>query len=1235
MSLFSCEIPHPKAGPGALLTLEFPDLPVTDALDDIERALSTHQVVVVVGETGSGKTTQLPKLCLKLGRGVDQQIVHTQPRRLAARSVANRIAEELKTELGDLCGYQVRFERQSSDHTAIKLVTDGLLLAEFRDDPLLKRYDTIIIDEAHERSLNIDFLLGILKTILPRRPDLKVIVTSATINYEKFSEHFDHAPVIQVSGRTFPVEVQYQPIRDVDISKLDGTRLAQAIHQSIFDLRAIDRNQQRPMGDILVFLPGEREIRDVSHFLRQAAVDRLDVLPLYARLGAKEQTRIFHPTGQGMQRIVLATNVAETSLTVPGIRYVIDSGLARISRYSPRSRIQRLPIEPISQASANQRSGRCGRTEPGIAIRLFDQEDYQSRAQYTDAEILRTNLASVVLQCLDLNLGDPLDFPFVDPPEPQLVRDGIHQLRELDLVSPQGRLTPLGRRVARLPLDPRIGRILLDAETRHVFWEVSVVASALSIQDPREPGFSSETVIDPSSEFVTLLNLWNLVEESRDALSHSKFRQWCLTEGLNYNRLREWREIHRQTLLSFRDQKHTAQSEELDRVGFHTALLTGLASQIGHREEHDYLGVRNRHFRVPKAALQVKAPWVMAAELIETHRVIARTVAQIDPKWVIDAVPRLLKYSYAEPFWSKKQGRALCYRTTRLFGLALIEKETVGYAAIDAAHARQLLITEGLIAGAIKTSLPFITHNKSIFSEAADIEAKLRRADLMKAPDDMAEWFASRFPDTVTDVRSLEAWWKKSSSSERQRLYLTIDDLKLDSNVPIDTAHFPEQLALGHLTLPASYQFAPGRDEDGITVQLPIEALMQIKPDHLERTVPGAIEDKVEAMIRALPKSVRRQLVPIPDFVKTIMPVIEADQQSLSQAVARCVTKRTGVAIDPLVWADHQLDARLKLRIEVVDSDGMVMDVDRDLSALQERLASQVTTVQSVESVETYHDWPPGLRLEHETLTQVGGVQMKQFQRLVLHEGDVVLKSLYDPKDASIQQQTAVAQLLVERCSDLFRFVQSKDASYQKAVVSVCHDETDQARLQRLIVLACLDTGTEIMDHGAFVTAKQRVRERLVDQAKKIASALQSAKTRERQLKQRLGGKIPPSWLTPIAAMKAHMTELCGDILNQTPPERLIDLDRYLKALEIRLEKLQSRLLLDAQWQQEIHQIESELKQLWPTYPADWRTQDPPLVELRWQIEEFRVLCFAQTLKTRDKVSFKRLLNALKDYRDV
>ena len=1233
MPSFTCEIPHPRLRDEPLLTLNFPDLPVTDALSELEAAIRSHQVIIVVGETGSGKTTQLPKLCLKLGRGKKKQIVHTQPRRLAARSVATRIAEELQSDLGDLCGYQVRFDRQISDGTPIKLVTDGLLLAEFRNDPLLERYDTVIVDEAHERSLNIDFLLGVLKTILPKRPDLKVIVTSATINYEKFSTHFLDSPVIQVSGRTYPVEIQYHPMRDLDASKSDGVGLAQAIHQTIIELRAIDRQSQKPRGDVLVFLPGEREIRDVSHFLRQAALDRLDVLPLYARLGAKEQQRIFNPVNLGSQRIILATNVAETSLTVPVIRYVIDSGLARISRYSPRSRIQRLPIEPISQASANQRSGRCGRTQPGIAIRLYDEDDFKARPEFTDAEILRTNLASVVLQCLDLSLGDPLEFPFVDPPEPQSIRDGIQQLRELDLVTPKVSLTELGRRVASIPLDPRIGRILLDAESRRVFWEVSIVASGLSIQDPRESTFDDSAISDASSQFVSLLNLWKYVETARDELSNSKFRQWCISERLNHNRLREWREIHRQILLIFRDQKRASEGDELDREGFHIALLTGFSSQIGRREEADYQGVRNRRFRVPKTALASKAAWVMAGELVETHRIIARTVAQIEPKWVIAAVPKLLKYTHQEPFWSKKQGRALCYRSTRLFGLTLREREPVRYASIDPSHARQLFITEGLIFGEIKTRLPFLTHNRRIFLEASDIEAKLRRVDLMKSPDDMTDWFGSRFPDSITDVRTLESWWKTASEEERQSLYLSIDDLKIDQEAEVGTEQYPEQVELGHLTLPASYQFAPGKDEDGVTVQVPLEALMQLDPDNLEWTVPGAVEEKVEAMVRGLPKSIRRQLVPIPDFVRDIMPSINRNAGSLSQSVARCVTKRTGMSVDARFWDDKQIDSRLKLRIEVVGSDGLVVGADRDLAKLQDRLSDQFSKLQLTGAQEIYNDWPTGIDLARDTSTVLGGIKMKKFKRFTLQDDQVMLTSVFDPKDAAVQNQEAVAQLLVARSSDLFRFLKTKEAAYQRASIALCSNETDQNKFNRLIVLSCLELGEEILSETQFVAIKKYVRERVIDQAIRVSVSLESAMTRLRSLRQRLGGKVPVQWLSTITAMKSHIQALCEAPLYSTPPDRLIDLDRYLQAVEQRLEKLQSRLLLDAQWQKEIEDLESSLKILWPTYPNDWRYQDHQLVDLRWQIEEFRVLCFAQALKTRDKVSYKRLSTALREYR--
>lgn len=1229
LSEITLSIDHPRR-PGETLGIQFPDLPVTDALDTIREALSANQVIIVVGETGSGKTTQLPKLCLAMGRGVDQQIVHTQPRRIAARSVASRIAEELGEPLGGLCGYQVRFQGQVSDQTAVKLVTDGLLLAEFRDDPLLSRYDTVIIDEAHERSLNIDFLLGILTTVLAKRADLKAIVTSATINYEKFSAHFQGAPVVTVSGRTFPVEVRYAPIRDVGSDDVDATRIAKAVHQSVLDLRARDRELGARLGDILVFLPGEREIRDVSQYLRHAAIDRLDVLPLYARLGSQEQGRIFSPDQSGLQRIVLATNVAETSLTVPGIRYVIDSGIARISRYSPRSRLQRLPIEPISQASANQRSGRCGRIEPGVAIRLYDREDFEARPSFTDPEIMRTNLASVVLQCLDLQLGDPEQFPFVDPPESQLIRDGFSQLREAGLVNAQMQLTANGRRVARMPIDPRIGRMLIEAETRHVFWDVSLIAATLSVQSPLEhPGFF-ERVRDPSSEFISWIQFWQAVERQRDALSHNQFRKWCESEGLKYNRIREWREVHRQIVLCFPKTPHE-RIGEFDRRAIHAALLTGFANQIGQREETDYLGVRQRRFRIPKATLDGQPKWVMAGELIETHRVVARMVARIEPEWIIEAVPQLLKYSHSEPHWSKKQGRALCYRTTRLFGLRLKEREPVGLETIDSKEARRLFIREGVIESAVRRPFRFMQQNQAIFAEAEQMQAKLRRVDLMREPDELIDWFDARIPERIQSARGLAAWLKKDAKHE-QRVCLSLNDVLVDQQVTPDPSLFPERVSLGHLSVPADYQFAPGRDEDGVSVKVPLSALMQLDAAVMDWTIPGARAEKADALIRGLPKSIRRQLVPIPDFVRDALPLIESTE-TLSEGLARLITKRTGTRITQSMWQEVVIDERLRLRIEVVDSDGHVIDADRDLDALKSRLKDQVPKI--VDPVRrALKSWPEDLELPEVESQLDGGVQLNAYPRLQCVEGEIIQRTFYDPKEAVLGHRRAVAALLVQACHDVFRHLEASDAEYAKHLVVICQNRAQQQQFCQAVVSASsfLDMSA-LRTAASFHTLKLEVRGQLAQRATSIARLLAAAILRSRQLKQRLEGKIPPAWLKPIGDMRTHLSALMEAPLDRTPPLHLESLDRLVQGIEIRLEKLSGRLLLDAQWTQEVSQLETALQRMWPSYPDDWERQDRALVDLRWQIEEFRVLCFAQTLKSRDKVSFKRLEQALKDYR--
>lgn len=1235
MPSFEVKIDHPRV-PNSELLLGFPNLPITDAVHSIGNLVQSNQVVIVVGETGSGKTTQLPKICLWLGRGKVKQIVHTQPRRLAARSVAARIASELDTEIGDFVGYQVRFQKKETRNTTIKLVTDGLLLAEFRDDRLLSKYDTVIIDEAHERSLNIDFLLGILSQILPKRPDLKVIVTSATINYEKFSAHFNDAPVAQVSGRSYPVEIRYFSTTNIEIEKTDGTGLPQKIKQTIFELRKIDQSLKQTFGDILVFLPGEREIRDVSQFLRHAFVDQLDVLPLYARLGTKEQTRIFYPSNQGLQRIILATNVAETSLTVPGIRYVIDSGLARISRYSPKGRIQRLPIEPISQASANQRAGRCGRNEPGIAIRLYEKLDFESRSSFTDPEIMRTNLAAVVLQCLDLKLGDPLKFPFVEPPEPKLVRDGLNQLKELNLICQNGQLTTLGREVARLPLDPRIGRMLIEAIDRKVFWEVSIVAAVLTLQDPRESDFNLSEINNSQSQFVTLLNLWILIDSQRIKLSNSQFKKWCVSVGLSNNRVREWRDVHRQILLCFPQIKYQQLTlDAFDLKGFHIALLTAFSSNIGRLDNHNYQGIRNRKFNINKKTLGSKPRWVMAAELVDTSRVIARTVAKIEPRWVIEAVPNLLKFSFDTPRWSKKEGRVICNRTTRIFGLILRDKEWVGYQAIEPKQARKLFLLEAMIHGAVRSRLPIFAHNLKVFNDAQMLQEKLRRVDITFDSEEMIEWFDERVPSDICDIRSFETWWRGAPRKLRSELFLDQRDLLRDPADLPDHNLFPENLVFGHLTLPTEYRFAPGKRDDGISIKIPITALMQINAASLDFMVPGVLHEKIEALVRGLPKFIRRQLVPIPDFVKQATPLIDSQRETLYHGLSRLIFKRTGITPDKDLWSNLELDDRFRILVEVVDESGFVIDSDRDIEELKRRLVDQIPANSRAES-KLIFQWDPDLFFEESIKIEHCGMQMFAYPRLVLTNADIRSCQLFDPVDAKVLHSEAVAELLVRACSDLFRFMEAKDTTYQKALISICGSKIDRQNWQRLLVESATDSElSQVRSYSEFDGLRSRIRPLLVSHANKLMVSLLQCQSRVNSLKQRLEGKIPSTWMFNINAIQSHLRLLTDDILNTTPPAYLKHLNRYTEGLEIRLEKLSSRLLLDAQWQREVDILWSELQHDWPSLPEDWRRQKSELIDLRWKIEEFRVLCFAQSLKTAQKVSFKRLKQLITDYREL
>lgn len=839
-------------------------LPVAARADEIIKAIQDHQVVIIAGETGSGKTTQLPKMCLQAGRGQAGLIGHTQPRRIAARSVAERISDELNVELGEQVGFQVRFSDESSDNTLIKLMTDGILLAEIQQDKRLYKYDTIIIDEAHERSLNIDFLLGYLKQVLAARPDLKVIVTSATIDVARFSQHFDKAPVIEVSGRTYPVEIRYQPLLSKADSDLDED---QSMEQGVLDavelLIAEEKaSGYRGAGDILVFLPGEREIRETADILRRTELRSTEVLPLYARLTASEQQRIFKP--HSGRRIVLSTNVAETSLTVPGIRYVIDPGLARISRYSVRSKVQQLPIEKISQASANQRAGRCGRVADGICIRLYDEADFASRAEFTDPEIFRTNLASVILQMANLKLGAVEKFPFVEMPEKRMINDGYRALTELGALK-KDRLTPIGRQLAKLPIDPKLGRILIAAERHGVLADVAIIVSALSIADPRERPQDKKTQSDQAhaqdkdedSDFAVFLNLWERYEGQRQVLSQNQLRQFCRKQFLNFMRMREWRDIHRQIMiackqLGFKDRASDARNYE----AIHRSLLAGLFTQVANKmdDSKEMLGCRSRKLSIFPGSMLFKKPpqWVMAAELVETSKLYARVVARIDPGWIEEYAAPFVKRQYLDPHFEANQGRVMANEQVSLYGLIIVPKRRMDYGHVNPEEAREIFIRTGLVERELRSKQAFYRHNKALIDDLETQEAKLRKRDILVDDEAVFNFYDQRLPDTVRNLKSLEHFVK----THPDVLMMTKEDL-INQEVVLDEVAFPDTFGLNGVALPIDYKFEPGKATDGATLKVPVGLLRQLSIEDLGWAVPGYIKERCEALIRALPKALR------------------------------------------------------------------------------------------------------------------------------------------------------------------------------------------------------------------------------------------------------------------------------------------------------------------------------------------------------------------------------------------
>jgi ATP-dependent helicase HrpA len=1229
---------HDQSGPSRQIpVITYPEeLPIVASREQIARAISEHQVVIIAGETGSGKTTQLPKICLELGRGATRMIGHTQPRRLAARTVAGRIAQELDSAVGELVGYQVRFTDRVSDNTAIKLMTDGILLAEIQHDRLLRRYDTLIIDEAHERSLNIDFLLGYLKRILPQRPDLKLVVTSATIDVESFSRHFDNAPVIAVSGRAHPVQTLYQPRASGRDENPESTVVTL--------VEDIEAGQFGPRGDILVFLPGEREIRELAKALRHNTT--LEVLPLYARLSQSEQNRVFDTARRRSGiRVVLATNVAETSLTVPGIRYVIDTGEARISRYSHRTKLQRLPVEPVSRASADQRRGRCGRVGPGVCIRLYSEEDYQSRAEFTDPEIQRTNLAAVVLQMLVLGLGEVEQFPFLDPPDSRMVRDGYKLLEELGAVDSASKLTAVGARMARLPVDPRLARMVLCAAEGGCLAEVLVIASALAAQDPRERPPDRQQQSDqmharfrhPRSDFMAWISLWRYYEEQRQALSQNQLRRLCQREFLSFLRLREWRDIHTQLSIACRQQGLVARAElpvDENYRGIHTALLSGLLANIAQQVEgREYLGSRNRKLQLFPGSSQARKPpkWLVAAEIVETSRVYAREVGAIDPEWALGVNPDLLKRHYYEPRWNARRGQAVAFERITLYGLTLADKRPVHYGPLAPAESRELMIRDGLVAGNFRLFPPFLKHNRRLVQEVEELESRTRRRDILVDEQALVDFYHERLPQGMYTAASLSAWLKRHPD-KASGLYMTREVLMAkDPGVAVGE-QFPDHLDWEGTRLRLSYQFEPGNAADGVSVTIPV-ALLNRAPRYLfDWLVPGLLREKCIALVKSLPKEKRKHLVPVPDFVERALQELRADNVDLLAALASRLSALGGIALARGDLARDVLDDYYRMNVRVVDAQGALMAQGRDLAELVRRFRDDTRQgisahQQSSPAREGIRSWDIG-ELAREWRFRQAGVEIVAYPALVDRGESVAIQLCDYPGEAQLNHRLGVLRLLrlvgAQHAKQLRKqLLRGNEASLALAGAGVEHG----ALLEDLIDAAYAQAmGSELpYTAEAFQSIESAARSAVAGLAQELESNLLNALRLLAQVRTKLAAMPAGQWRETREDIDVQLRNLLRpSFARDTPAQWLAQYPRYMKAVLLRLERLPGQPAKDLAHTQSLCALEQPLKSALTERPG-LLLRSEPAVLYRWMLEEFRVSLFAQNLGTRQAVSQKRL----------
>ena len=1208
-----------------------PELPISAKREEIAKAISSHQVVIVCGETGSGKTTQLPKMCLELGRGIEGLIGHTQPRRIAARATASRVAQELKTELGGAVGYKIRFTDKVGPRSYIKIMTDGILLAETQGDRELRQYDTLIIDEAHERSLNIDFLLGYVKQLLPRRPDLKLVITSATIDAERFSKHFGGAPVIEVSGRLYPVEVRYHPVESED----EDYDLNQAISDAAEELA------REGHGDVLVFLPGEREIREAAETLRKHHPPHTEILPLFARLSAEEQERIFKP--HGGRRIVLATNVAETSLTVPGIRYVVDTGLARVKRYSYRNKVEQLRVENISQASAKQRAGRCGRVASGICVRLYAEDEFNSRPAFTDPEVLRSSLANVILRMKSLGLGTVEEFPFIDPPVSKAIQDGYALLAELGAVDEAGELTETGKRLAKLPVDPRIGRMVLAARPENALREVLVIAAALSIQDPRQRPSERAAAADEAhkrfddekSDFLSWIKLWKFFEE---ALAHRKsgrkLHQACREHFLSFNRMREWRDIHGQLKELIAELEWRVSETPATYAQIHRALLAGLLGNVGMKtEEGNYLGARGIRFWIhPGSGVGRKAGrWVMAAELTETTRLYARRVATIEPEWLESIGAHLVKRHQYEPHWEKQPARVAAFERGTLYGLLLYAKRRVHYGPMDPVESRKVFIRRALVEGDYETRAPFFVHNRRLVREIEQLEHKSRRPDVLVDDELICAFYESLIPEGIHNGADFDRWRREAESANPKLLFLRREDLMRHEAAGITTVQFPHELQIAGRSFALDYHHEPGSQRDGVTLTVPLLALNQIDAARCDWLVPGLAREKITRLAKSLPQKLRHQLGPLPEFVDAFLAARETQDAPLVQAIARYARREQNLAVPLDAFRPETLPAHLSMNFRIVDEHGRQLGMGRNLAQLRAELGQKAgeqfsEIVKADVPVAEFTGWEFG-DLEEVMEIRRGSQTLIGYPGLVDH-GDSVSLEVFDSADKAREaHRSGLRRLFMLQLKEQARYAE-KNLPGLQAMAMQFTAFGDAADLKGQLLAAAFDRACMQEPwpriRAEFERRRDEVRSRVTLLAQEIARLAGTILAEHAALQKKLH-QLSKAFPEPCRDVQECVSRLLSKrFIEQTPYERLQHFPRYLKAAGLRLDKLRADPQRDAR-------LAAEFAPLAAQWHRDQARQlksgnrDPQLEQFRWLLEELRVQLFAQELKTSVPVSVKRL----------